>query len=407
LVKHIKDIEKHIIDYELSIDTLSDENLRLNETISILGNKLSILSENYKISEKNIGDKFQKELNEYIESSNDKISILNISIESIASVLNTKYSDLKTVETIQNDKYIQIKNQEFEITSKKLIDDRFATLSLQKEIFESKMKIIESDFNTSSTNIDMHIENDKASLKIEAIKISELGNTLVPIMKNLTDLKTDNLLKEQQLKNLQENLINHISTLFDRTVVESIKNNINETTEKIKNFEIEKIQFSELINIYNFWRVGFSPSGIQSMLIDEAIPFMNSRSSEYLEKISAGRYSLSFDTMKETKAGELKDKINVNVFDTLTLSDARVKFSGGQERIIDIATILTLGDLQEKIQGVSFNILLFDEIFDTLDDENVRYVADLLKQISSNKTIVLISHRHINQIESDIHLNLN
>ena len=137
------------------------------------------------------------------------------------------------------------------------------------------------------------------------------------------------------------------------------------------------------------------------MLIDEAIPFMNKKIAEYLERLTNGRYVVSFDTLAATKAGEFRDKISVNVLDTFTRANSRVQLSGGQTRIIDIATILTLGDLQSNIQDMKINILVFDEIFDSLDDENIMQVSKVLNKLKIGKSIYLISHRHEDQLEAD------
>ena len=159
--------------------------------------------------------------------------------------------------------------------------------------------------------------------------------------------------------------------------------------------------------ILDFWKTAFSSSGIPSMLIDEAIPFMNEKVADYLDKLTNGRYIVSFDTLASIKSGEFRDKISVNVVDTYTRANSRIQLSGGQTRIIDIATILTLGDLQASIQDVSINILLFDEIFDSLDEENVGYVSKVLSQLKVGKSIYLISHRHEDQLEADEVLTLH
>jgi len=162
-----------------------------------------------------------------------------------------------------------------------------------------------------------------------------------------------------------------------------------------------KGKLEEAVKVLEFWKVGFSSSGIPSLLIDEAIPFMNKQVSYYLDRISNGRYLVSFDTLKATKEGEFRDKISVNVLDNLTKANSRVKLSGGQTRLVDIATILTLCDLQSSVQDIKFNIILFDEIFDSLDDENIGYVSNLLRSLIVDKSVNIISHRHIDQIEAD------
>ena len=143
------------------------------------------------------------------------------------------------------------------------------------------------------------------------------------------------------------------------------------------------------------------------MLIDESIPFMNRKVSEYLDMLTNGRYIVSFDTLAETKGGEFRDKISVRVLDTHTQANSRVQLSGGQTRIVDIATILTLGDLQSNIQDMKINILLFDEIFDSLDDENIGYVAKVLNKLKIGKSIYIISHQHQDQVEADQTLTLS
>ena len=92
-------------------------------------------------------------------------------------------------------------------------------------------------------------------------------------------------------------------------------------------------------------------------------------------------------------------KPKVEVFQTK--ANNRKQLSGGQTRIIDIAILLSLCDLQNNIQDMKTNILLLDEIFDSLDDQNIGYVSTLLRTLIKDKSINIISHRHIDSIEAD------
>lgn len=214
------------------------------------------------------------------------------------------------------------------------------------------------------------------------------------ISKQLQQLKIDIATNKEAIGNKRKEEYND-STLISLQIKEK------GLRVKLKELSSSREEFNEIIKMTEFWREGFSSAGIQSMLIDEAIPFMNLKISDYMDKLSNGRYSVSFDTMKATKAGEFRDKISVRVFDNNTHADTRVKLSGGQERLVDVGTILTLCDLQSMIQDVEFNLILFDEIFDSLDDENIGYVANLIKKVSKDKWVGVISHRCIDQIEAD------
>lgn len=194
---------------------------------------------------------------------------------------------------------------------------------------------------------------------------------------------------------------------YDRSHLDGYENKLKRLKQKETILNNELSENNELVNILSFWKSGFSPSGIPSMLIDEAIPFMNEKIAEYLDMITNGRYVVSFDTLAETKAGEFRDKISVRVLDTFTRANSRTQLSGGQTRIIDIATILTLADLNSMIQDVKINIMLFDEIFDSLDDENIGYVAKVLNKLKIGKAIYIISHQHQDHLEADETLSFN
>jgi len=241
-----------------------------------------------------------------------------------------------------------------------------------------KIKVEEYTANERLKEIDAEIEK-REELKIE---LSRLENERVV------------LLDRHSEKDLTE---------FDKSIKLNLVDNKKELETKIINERKELPALEKKATIYEFWKkVGFSSSGIPSMLIDESIPFMNKKVAEYSEKIAGGRYVISFDTLQASKDGkQYKDKINVEVYDTQTKSDKRVKFSGGQTRIVDIATILTLRDLQSNFQNMKINLILFDEIFDSLDDQNISYVSKLLTGLVKEACVVIISHRHFDSIEAD------
>jgi len=47
------------------------------------------------------------------------------------------------------------------------------------------------------------------------------------------------------------------------------------------------------------------------------------------------------------------------------------------------------------------NLLIFDEIFDSLDIQNIDYVSKVLTRLKKGKSIYLISHTHQDQLEAD------
>lgn len=296
------------------------------------------------------------------------------------------------------------------------IGDGKRILTEVKSELTDNLKNLETQLNEKIAQVESMAKNYKEKILSEKPKEkNELEEKLSLLLKQRTNHSNEVRELEDAKSNLSkvENEIsatterkNYIEKLeFDPSEIDRQNKRMSEITKGIQDLQDEEIKLERQKKIAEFWKQAFSPSGIPSMLIDESIPFMNETVSKYLEMISNGRYIVSFDTLAETKAGDIRDKISVRVLDTQTKANNRVQFSGGQTRIVDIATILTLGDLQSEVQKVKFNILLFDEIFDSLDDENIGYVSRVLRMLT-NKAIMIISHRHVDQLEAEEVYNL-
>lgn len=61
--------------------------------------------------------------------------------------------------------------------------------------------------------------------------------------------------------------------------------------------------------------------------------------------------------------------------------------SGGQQRRLDLVFLLALASLSD-----SYGTLVFDEVFDALDQEGVSYASELLTKISLQRPVVIITH---------------
>jgi len=341
-----------------------------------------------------LSEKSQKEVENLIDQHIKNISLfkekINEELENSIQ-LSIKQLEEKTTERLKiiKQKYQELKNEK----TQKISNVHEKTETVLKQI-KTRMQEI-----TSKLEEELEVKiNDKRS-KINELKLSlkELDSA----KKELQKLESLIFNYEVAIKNIQDTISNLGASKFDDTLLLEKEKALNEDKDNLKTLAENLNKYSEEMAILLFWKQAFSPSGIPSMLIDEAIPFMNKKVSEYLDKISNGRYIVSFDTISTTKSGEFRDKINVNVLDTYSKANQRTQLSGGQTRIVDIATILTLGDLQSTLHNVKFNFLIFDEIFDSLDEENISNVSKILRQLSSERSLFIISHRHVDQLEVD------
>ena len=67
--------------------------------------------------------------------------------------------------------------------------------------------------------------------------------------------------------------------------------------------------------------------------------------------------------------------------------------SGGERKRLDIIIILSLQRFLLESSGISTNLIVFDEIFDALDNEGVESILECLNYMYSEDTSVyVISH---------------
>ncbi len=336
-----------------------------------------------------------EEINVKIVEIDNNITLLREAIENgkeeIRSSMTRKEQLTETIESIKKEIGTEIRKVEESSLAK--ISALTARLKEKmKQLLDIELSMIEKAKESYSESV-LSIKADIVELqpRIEKIntKIAEKQRYLQLI--NETKAKVKVTLETISKKETEE---------YDETLLKSQILKEKEVKDDIEKCKKSLSEIEDRYDVLRFWKSGFSMSGIPSMLIDETIPFMNKRIMEYLDAIG-GRYIVSFDTLGENKSGEVRDKITIRVLDTVTKANMRKQLSGGQTRIIDIATILTLSDLQSIIQNTKTNIILLDEVFDSLDDKNISYVSNLLRSLTKGKSTNIISHRAIDLIDCD------
>lgn len=401
--------DQEILSYEKKESELKLKINVVEKDLLELKNKMTILDEEIKSIEKHlntdspicyackqkIGEKEKKELSTILSNKKKELEIINTKIKTESENLETLKIEFGNIKKSLEEIRLEIKTIKDNLSKKydnsiNELNKKFNSfIEKLNEMLNKKLLDIENTFATT-------LKNSLDKINEYQTSVNEIRSK-IELRKKSKDLKQEVLLKISKVKAEIEEIEKRE---FNESFIVNLINKENELKNKLDTLITKRKDMEMRINIYDFWKTGFSMSGIPSMLIDEAIPFMNNRITYYLDQIGS-RYLVSFDTINETKSGEYRDKIKINILDTVTKANSRKQLSGGQTRIIDIATIFTLRDLQSKVQDMKINIILLDEIFDSLDETNIAYVSSMLRQMINDQSINIISHRNIDQIESD------
>ena len=144
-----------------------------------------------------------------------------------------------------------------------------------------------------------------------------------------------------------------------------------------------------------FWVEAFSPSGIQSFLLEYVTPLINRKIFKYLQILSDGVLGARFETQKTLKSGEKREKFSLEAW-SRTGAQSYSLLSGGEKARINVAVSLALADVKRTISGAnSIDLLILDEALEGLDQEGRERILEFLKTEFPNRPVFVVSHDYL------------
>jgi len=174
-----------------------------------------------------------------------------------------------------------------------------------------------------------------------------------------------------------ETVENYKDSLRDE---EFYKDRIKSKKESVDAHGQEVLRHQKQYDIMKFWETAFSEAGIIKYIIRNILEFFNERCNFYMFSLSQGRFSIKFDDSLEE---EIFNDGEPCFFDSM---------SGGEKKRVSLAVMLALNDLLLLTGKERSNIVFFDEVADTLDAQGVVSLFEVLKELSQEKKVFIITH---------------
>jgi DNA repair exonuclease SbcCD ATPase subunit len=160
---------------------------------------------------------------------------------------------------------------------------------------------------------------------------------------------------------------------------------------KIEELKLDSAAASEDLPFYRFWVNGFGDAGIKSFVFDLICSTLTSKANRFLNILSGGSVTISFDTQKKTKAGDVREKFDCNI-----VSGGQTcsydSYSGGEKRRISLAVDMALSELMAEYSGTKFNMVTFDEQDSFLDNQGRQNYMNLLRDLAKSKKVFVVAH---------------
>jgi len=162
--------------------------------------------------------------------------------------------------------------------------------------------------------------------------------------------------------------------------LKSVRSRIREQTKVYNKHVAEVTKAQRGYDLMRFWETAFSEQGLIKYIIRNILSFFNERANYYLGFLTAGAFSIEFS---EVLQEDIKNKGTQAYFHSL---------SGGEKKKVSLAVMLALNDLLLLTGKERSNVVFFDEIADSLDEEGIKGLYELIQHITATKRLFLITH---------------
>ncbi|MGE5072988.1 MAG: AAA family ATPase [Anaerolineae bacterium] len=139
----------------------------------------------------------------------------------------------------------------------------------------------------------------------------------------------------------------------------------------------------------------FSKDGVPALLIEQALPEIESKANELLERLSDGRMSVRFLTQagyKDKKREDLRETLEIQISDGAGLRDYEM-YSGGEAFRVDFAIRLALSEVLAQRKGARLQTLVIDEGFGSQDVQGRQRLIEAINIVKDQfAKILVITH---------------
>lgn len=151
------------------------------------------------------------------------------------------------------------------------------------------------------------------------------------------------------------------------------------------------------VNRYERLGEAFGPRGVQALIIEAALPELETEANRLLARLSDGRMSLRLQTQRELKSGALRETLDILIADELGQRPYEM-FSGGEAFRTDLALRIALSRLLARRAGAALQTLFIDEGFGTQDAQGRENLVEAIHMIKDEFALIVVV-THIDELK--------
>jgi exonuclease SbcC len=165
--------------------------------------------------------------------------------------------------------------------------------------------------------------------------------------------------------------------------------------QKMEGLNSEREEIANKIESLKLLERAFGKNGVPALLIEQALPQIELKANELLEKLSGGTMSLRFVTQaayKDDKRNDLRETLDIQISDQMGPRDYEM-FSGGEAFRVNFAVRLALSEVLAQRAGARLQMLVIDEGFGSQDEMGRQRLIEAINAVrNSFEKIFVITH---------------
>jgi exonuclease SbcC len=159
--------------------------------------------------------------------------------------------------------------------------------------------------------------------------------------------------------------------------------------------ETERDQHARQVADYKQLERAFGKDGVPALLIEQALPQIEGKANEILERLTMGDMSVRFVTQaayKDKKRDDLRETLDIQISDNAGIRDYEM-FSGGEAFRINFAIRLALSEVLAQRAGARLQLLVIDEGFGSQDAQGRQRLIEAISLVRQDfEKILVITH---------------
>lgn len=143
-------------------------------------------------------------------------------------------------------------------------------------------------------------------------------------------------------------------------------------------------------SLYKELRAAFGKNGVPAMVIEAAIPELETTANRLLARMTDGRMNLNFSTQREKAAGDgVIETLDIQIADELGTRSYEL-YSGGEAFRINFAIRVALSQLLARRAGAHLRTLFIDEGFGTQDEDGRNKLVEAITAVQQEFDLILV-----------------